>query len=71
MTSAPTASTGDIKRRKTRVEFLEFCRYVRSLYPPEIRLHFVLDNFSPHKGERIRTWAAENNIELAWPSPQA
>jgi transposase len=37
-----------------------------SLYPPEIRLHFVLDNFSPHKGQQIRDWAAANNIELAY-----
>ena len=45
---------GHIKRRKGRTEFLEFCRYIRSLYPPEIRLHFVLDNFSAHKGETVR-----------------
>lgn len=38
---------GHIKQRKGRVEFLEFCRYIRSLYPAEVRLHFVLDNFSP------------------------
>jgi hypothetical protein len=34
-------------------------------YPPELRLHFVLD-FSPHLGEKIRTWAADNNVELAF-----
>jgi transposase len=56
---------GHIKKRKSRVEFLEFCRYIRSLYPPEIRLHFVLDNFSPHLGEQVRAWAAANNVELA------
>src|SRR2546422_9812019 len=39
---------GHIKKHKGRVQFLEFCRYIRTLYPPEIRLHFVLDNFSPH-----------------------
>jgi hypothetical protein len=43
---------GHIKQRKSRVEFLAFCRYIRSLYPPEIRLHFVLDNFSPHRARR-------------------
>lgn len=57
---------GHIKTRKGRVQFLEFCRYVRTLYPPEIRLHFVLDNFSPHKGEVIRAWATANNVELAY-----
>lgn len=56
---------GHIKPRKRRVEFLAFCRYLRSLHPPEIRLHFVLDNFSPHKGT-VRQWAADNNVELAY-----
>jgi transposase len=57
---------GHIKRRKARAQFIEFCRYIRTLYPPAIRLHFVLDNFSPHKGQQIRDWAAANNIELAY-----
>ena len=57
---------GHIKTRKGRVEFLAFCRYLRSLYPPEIRLHLVLDNFSPHKGEQVREWAASNNS--SWPT---
>ena len=57
---------GHVKQRKGRVEFLTFCRYVRGLYPPEIRLHFVLDNFSPHKGDQVRAWAAANNVELAY-----
>jgi len=57
---------GHIKKRKARAQFMEFCRYIRTLYPPEIRLHFVLDNFSPHTGQQIRDWAADNNIELAY-----
>jgi transposase len=57
---------GHIKKRKGRVEFMRFCRYVRSLYPAEVRPHFVLDNFSPHKGQQVRDWAAENNVELAY-----
>ncbi len=43
---------GHIKKRKTRVEFLEFCRYIRSLYPPGTRLYFILDNFSPTTAAR-------------------
>jgi hypothetical protein len=27
---------------------LTFCRYLRCLYPPEMRIAIVLDNFSPH-----------------------
>jgi transposase len=56
---------GHVKTAKRRVEFLAFCRYIRSLYPPKVRLHFVLDNFAVHKGT-VRDWAAGNNVELAY-----
>ena len=39
---------GHVKARKGRTEFLAFCRYLRSLHPPEVRIAIVLDNFSPH-----------------------
>jgi transposase len=39
---------GHIKPRKTRARFLEFCRYLRSLYPASTRIAIVCDNFSPH-----------------------
>ena len=39
---------GHIKVNKKRTTFLEFCRYLRSLYPPEVRTAIVMDNFSPH-----------------------
>jgi transposase len=61
---------GHIKARKTRTEFLAFCRYLRSLHPPEVRLALVLDNFSPHlttkTDDRVGRWAAANNVELAY-----
>jgi transposase len=56
---------GHVKTKKRRLEFLAFCRYLRSLYPPAVRLHFILDNFSAHKGT-VREWAADNNVELAY-----
>ena len=34
--------------KKDRTTFLEFCRYMRTLYPGHIRMAIVLDNFSPH-----------------------
>jgi len=58
--------TGEVSERKTRVEFLAFCERIRLLYPAETRLAFVLDNFSVHKGDEMRTWAARNNVELAY-----
>jgi transposase len=61
---------GHIKKTKNRTEFLAFCRYLRSLYPPEVRIAIVLDNFSPHlstkKDSRVGDWTAENNVELAY-----
>ena len=57
---------GHMKPYKRRVEFLALCRYLRSLHPPEVRLHFVLDNFSAHKGDPVREWAELNNVELAY-----
>ena len=61
---------GHIKPRKTRARFLEFCRYLRSLYPPSIRIAIICDNFSPHlttaKDGRVGTWATANNVEIAY-----
>jgi transposase len=61
---------GHVKVNKNRTTFLAFCRYLRSLYPPEVRIAIVLDNFSPHlstkKDQRVGNWAAANNVELAY-----
>jgi transposase len=61
---------GHIKIRKGRTEFLAFCRYLRSLYPAQVRIAIVLDNFSPHLSTkadaRVGQWAAENNVEFAY-----
>jgi transposase len=61
---------GHIKKTKNRTEFLAFCRYLRSLYPPEVRIAIVCDNFSPHlstkKDSRVGDWAVENNVEFAY-----
>jgi transposase len=59
-----------VKKTKNRTQFLVFCRYVRSLYPAEVRIAIVLDNFSPHlstkKDQRVGDWAGDNNVELAY-----
>ncbi len=61
---------GHIKPRKTRGRFLEFCRYLRSLYPPDVRIAIVCDNYSPHlttaKDRRVATWATASNVEIAY-----
>jgi transposase len=61
---------GHVKANKNRTTFLAFCRYLRSLYPPEVRIAIVMDNFAPHLStkvdDRVGVWAAANNVELAY-----
>jgi len=61
---------GHLKERKHRTNFLAFCKYLRSLYPPATRIAIVLDNFSPHLSTNVDTrvgdWAQANNVELAY-----
>ncbi|MFI6088182.1 IS630 family transposase [Streptomyces sp. NPDC051218] len=61
---------GHIKPIKKRTQFLEFCRYLRTLYPTTMRIAIVCDNFSPHlttkKCQRVRSWATANNVEIAY-----
>lgn len=57
---------GHVVKRKTRTEFLAFCRYLRTLHPAPVRIAIVLDNFSPHlstgKDHRVGDWAEANNV---------
>jgi transposase len=61
---------GHVKTTKNRTEFLAFCRYLRSLYPPTVRIAIILDNYSPHLStkvdQRVGEWGAENNVEFAY-----
>ena len=61
---------GHVKANKNRTTFLAFCRYLRSVYPPEVRIAIVLDNYSPHLSTKVDTrvgdWAEANNVELAY-----
>ncbi|MEU5306034.1 IS630 family transposase [Streptomyces noursei] len=61
---------GHIKKTKNRSKFLEFCRYLRSLHPMNVRIAIVCDNYSPHlttkRCQRAATWATANNVEIAY-----
>jgi transposase len=61
---------GHVKPRKTRARFLEFCRYLRTLYPPSVRIAIICDNFSPHlttrRDGRVGAWAKASNVEIAY-----
>jgi hypothetical protein len=69
----PDKMYGHVKLNKNRSTFLAFCRYLWTLYPPEVRMAIVLDNFSPHlstkKDQGVGQWAAANNVELAYVPP--
>ena len=61
---------GHVKSKKGRSDFLAFCRYIRTLHPPHVRIAIILDNFVPHlstkKDTRVGDWAEANNVELAY-----
>src|ERR1051326_8328417 len=61
---------GHVKPRKKRTQFLQFCRYLRTLHPADVRIAIVCDNFSPHlttkRCRRVAHWAEANNVEIAY-----
>jgi transposase len=61
---------GHVKPRKTRGRFLEFCRYLRTLYPSSVRIAVICDNYSPHltttRDSRVGDWAQASNVEIAY-----
>ena len=65
-----TASTGTSPRTRAAPSSCAFVRYLRTLYPAEVRIAIVLDNFSPHTStktdQRVAIWAEANNVELAY-----
>ncbi len=47
---------------------LTFMRQIRLAYPRRIRIYWIQDNLSCHWTPAIRSWAADNNVELV-PTP--
>jgi transposase len=46
--------------RQRHQEFLRFAKKVVAGVPPELEVHFILDNASPHKHEAMKDWLAKN-----------
>ncbi|MEU8142491.1 transposase [Nonomuraea sp. NPDC048901] len=69
MISALDVATGKlyyrICRRKRWREFLSFLKTLRARWPGE-KLYVIMDNYSPHKHSEVRSWAADNNVELVF-----
>ncbi|MGW1086141.1 transposase [Streptomyces sp. NPDC002596] len=67
MLAALDLSTGNlhyrIRPRKRWREFLALLKALRVRRPGQ-KLYVVLDNFSPHKHATVRTWVADNDVEL-------
>lgn len=57
---------GHVKKRKRWKEFLPFLKYLRSLYPPAVKLYVIQDNFSPHRRREVREWAENHQVELVF-----
>ena len=54
-----------IHPRKRWRKFLCLLKALPARWPGQ-KLYVVLDNFSPHKHAKVRTWAADNDIELVF-----
>ncbi len=54
---------GIIRKRKRHQEFLQLLERERAKYPLEIKLYFVMDNFSAHSTPEIDGWLEKNNGE--------
>ncbi|MFF0088008.1 transposase [Streptomyces canus] len=69
MLAALDLATGKLYYRiQPRKRWSEFLGLLKSLCArrPEERLYVVLDNFSPHKHVKVRAWAADHQVELAF-----
>jgi hypothetical protein len=57
-------------RRRATYKRNDGVRYLRSLYPPDVRIAIVCDNYSPHLStrvdQRVGDWAAATSVEVAY-----
>ncbi|WP_221305075.1 transposase [Streptomyces sp. Ag109_O5-1] len=44
-------------------EYLSFLKTLGTRWPGQ-RLYVITDNYSPHKHPEVRSWAADNDVEL-------
>jgi putative transposase len=46
------------KKRHRHQELLQFLRHIDANVPPELDVHIIMDNYSTHKHEKVRSWFA-------------
>ena len=49
----------DCKPRHRHQEFLQFLRQIEASVPAELDIHLVIDNYAPHKHEKVRLWLGQ------------
>jgi putative transposase len=47
------------KKRHRHQEFLQFLRHIDANVPPDLDIHLIVDNYSPHKHEKVKLWLAQ------------
>lgn len=57
---------GYVRSRKRHQEFLRVLKLLRSKYQKNLRIHLILDNFSPHRKLKVLRFCRQNNIHLIW-----
>ena len=48
--------TGKLKRRHRSVDFISFLRHIDKQVPGDLDVHLILDNYSTHKTQKVKTW---------------
>jgi putative transposase len=58
--AALDVATGQVltqcKPRHRHQEFLQFLRYLDANVTPDLAVHLILDNYAPHKHQKVRRW---------------
>jgi len=52
--------------RKRGDEFIDFLKRIRDAYASWVRIHVILDNFSPHIRQDVKKYAAKNRMKLVY-----
>jgi transposase len=57
---------GAVRQRKSAANTLAALTSIRTARPDGAPIYIILDNLSAHRGDKIRTWAAANKVELCF-----
>jgi putative transposase len=49
------------KKRHRHQELLQFLRHIDANVPPELDVHVIMDNYSTHKHDKVRSWFARRD----------